>query len=79
MAEDSESRHTMEGMRKQLELMMSKVESAEGQIAALMKMEEENNRMLTTLMETLQQMGLVSQPYRKSEQKARKEEDRAYW
>ena len=40
MVEDSESRHLMESMRKQLELMMSKVESAENQIAALMMKEE---------------------------------------
>lgn len=78
MADDSESGQTIDSMRKQLELVMSKLEAAESQISALIKKEEENNRMLSTMMETLQQMGLVSQPYKKTEQKTGKDEDRAY-
>ena len=79
MAPARDIAETLEIMKAQLELILKRIDSAESKISVIMKREEENSRMLTSVMETMAQMGLVAQPYRKSEQKGGKGEDRAYW
>ncbi len=79
MTSGSDLSDTLEILKGQIELLMRKLDSSESGITAVLKKEEENNRILTSLMETLQQMGLLSQPYKKAEQKSHNGEDRAYW
>lgn len=79
MAPAPDTAETLEIMKGQLDLILKRIDSAESKISVLMKREEENNRMLTSVMETMAQMGLVAQPYKKSEQRGGKGEDRAYW
>lgn len=79
MGTGSDISDSIEVMKAQLELMLKRIDSAESKISVLMKQVEENNKMLSAMMETMQQMGLLAQPYRKSEQKADSGSDRAYW
>ncbi len=69
----------IEIMKGQLELILKRLDSAEAKIASIMKKADENGKMLTSIMETMQQMGLITQPYRKSDNKSGAGEDRAYW
>lgn len=69
---------TLEVVKAQLELILKRLDSAESKITAIMQKEEENNKMLTSFMDAMQQMGLLSQPYRKSDKHGTKAEDSAY-
>ncbi len=79
MASGSDASDTLAIMKAQLELILKRLDSAEEKIAAMVKRTEENSRMLSSIVETMQQMGIVAQPYRKTEQKSSAGDDRAYW
>lgn len=68
----------LEIIKGQLEIVLKRLDAAESRLETIMKREEETGRMLSGIMETMQQMGVLSQPYRK-EEKGSRTEDRAYW
>jgi predicted transcriptional regulator len=79
MVSGQDDSDAIEIMKGQLELILKRLDSAEAKIASIMKKADENGKMLTSIMETMQQMGLVTQPYRKSDNKSGAGDDRAYW
>ncbi len=79
MVSGQDASDAIEIMKGQLELVLKRLDSAEAKIASIMKKADENGKMLSSMMETMQQMGLVTQPYRKSDSKSGAGEDRAYW
>lgn len=79
MVSGQDASDALEIMKGQLELILKRLDSAEAKIASIIKKADENGKMLSSMMETMQQMGLVAQPYRKSDSKSSAGEDRAYW
>ncbi len=68
----------LEIIKGQLEIVLKRLDAAESRLETIVKREEETGRMLSGIMETMQQMGVLSQPYRK-EEKGSRTEDGAYW
>jgi peptidoglycan hydrolase CwlO-like protein len=77
MTENNEEILSM--LRSEISNIHRKIEALEHSVDSFSKTVQENNRMLTSLMSTLQQMGVLSQPYVKSAEKGEKSADRAYY
>ena len=77
MAENNEEIMSM--LRSEISNIYRKIEALENSVDSFSKTVQENNRMLTSLVYTLQQTGVLSQPYVKSEEKGDKPADRAYY
>jgi septal ring factor EnvC (AmiA/AmiB activator) len=77
MAENNEEILSM--LMSEISNVHRKIELLEHSVDAFSKTVQENNRMLSSLMSTLEQMGMLSQPYVKSAGKGEKSSDRAYY
>jgi cell division septum initiation protein DivIVA len=68
----------LEMLKDELVNLQRKMSSFEEKMDILDRKVEESHKMLTSMMETMQQLGVVSQPYRKTDIKDKKPNDSAY-
>lgn len=68
----------LEMLKNELVNLQRKIASLEEKMDILDRKVEESHMMLTSMMETMQQLGVVSQPYRKTDTKDKKPSDSAY-
>ena len=78
MQNRDESDPILRALKDEIVNLQRKVSLFEEKLDAIGSKADENHKMLTTLIETMQQLGVVSQPYRKSGGAERTTNDRAY-
>ena len=78
MQNKDESDPILQMLRNEIVDLQRRISSIEEKLDAIGSKTDENHRMLSSLTETLQQLGVVSQPYRKSSVAEHTINDRAY-
>ncbi len=78
MQSKNEPDQVLEMLRNEIADLQRKMSSVEQKLDAVQNSINENHSMLSSVIETMQQLGVVSQPYRKAGSAERSLNDRAY-